>query len=169
MELLSWLPLVFWIFLWTYWFISAFRAKKSVHMKSFWVWQFGIRLVILALVLYIFRTGHGGVFTYLFSNQLSALLPASLLVSMLGVILCAAGVSFAVWARVHLGMNWGMPMSLREKPELVTSGPYQFVRHPIYSGWNDMVSCFYHYGNIFYLQRYKRRENDGRAVSRQIS
>ena len=104
-------------------------------MKSFWVWQFGIRLVILALVLYIFRTGHGGVFTYLFSNQLSALLPASLLVSMLGVILCAAGVSFAVWARVHLGMIWGMPMSLREKPELVTSGPYQFVRHPIYSGF----------------------------------
>jgi protein-S-isoprenylcysteine O-methyltransferase Ste14 len=39
-----------------------------------------------------------------------------------------------VWARIHLGRNWGMPMTERTEPELVTSGPYRFVRHPIYSG-----------------------------------
>jgi protein-S-isoprenylcysteine O-methyltransferase Ste14 len=27
-----------------------------------------------------------------------------------------------------------MPMTLKAEPELVTSGPYRFVRHPIYSG-----------------------------------
>lgn len=27
-----------------------------------------------------------------------------------------------------------MPMSRKENPELVTSGPYAYVRHPIYAG-----------------------------------
>jgi protein-S-isoprenylcysteine O-methyltransferase Ste14 len=35
---------------------------------------------------------------------------------------------------VYLGRNWGMPMSRRADPELVTTGPYRRVRHPIYSG-----------------------------------
>jgi len=51
-----------------------------------------------------------------------------------GAIVCAAGMGFAVWARVHLGRNWGVPMSLREGHELITSGLYRIVRHPIYTG-----------------------------------
>src|SRR6185503_8446049 len=48
---------------------------------------------------------------------------------------CAVvGITFAIWARYTLGRNWGMPMSVKEKPELVTSGPYALVRHPIYTG-----------------------------------
>jgi len=49
-----------------------------------------------------------------------------------GVTLDLAGV--CVWARLHLGRNWGTPMSEKADPELVTSGPYRRVRHPIYSG-----------------------------------
>lgn len=52
----------------------------------------------------------------------------------LGVLICAVGVAFAIWARIHLGNNWGMPMAQKESPELVTSGPYRWVRHPIYTG-----------------------------------
>ena len=44
------------------------------------------------------------------------------------------GLALAVWARVYLGRNWGMPMSQRADPELVTTGPYRRIRHPIYSG-----------------------------------
>ena len=51
-----------------------------------------------------------------------------------GAALCIIGVAFAVWARVALGRNWGMPMTRHADPELVTSGPYRFVRHPIYTG-----------------------------------
>jgi protein-S-isoprenylcysteine O-methyltransferase Ste14 len=51
-----------------------------------------------------------------------------------GVTLCALGVALAIWARVYLGKNWGMPMSRKEHPELVTTGPYAYVRHPIYTG-----------------------------------
>jgi protein-S-isoprenylcysteine O-methyltransferase Ste14 len=56
-----------------------------------------------------------------------------------GCALCAAGLAFAVWARATLGRSWGMPMTLHQKPELVTRGPYRFVRHPIYTGMSAMV------------------------------
>ena len=51
-----------------------------------------------------------------------------------GVALFALGLGFAIWARVHIGRNWGTPMTQKDDPELVTSGPYHLVRHPIYSG-----------------------------------
>lgn len=50
------------------------------------------------------------------------------------MILLVAGLGLAVWARIYLGRNWGMPMTRKAEPELVTRGPYRLVRHPIYSG-----------------------------------
>ncbi len=51
-----------------------------------------------------------------------------------GLVFFTLGLGFAIWARMHIGRNWGSPMTLKEEPELVTSGPYHLVRHPIYSG-----------------------------------
>jgi protein-S-isoprenylcysteine O-methyltransferase Ste14 len=51
-----------------------------------------------------------------------------------GTALTLAGLLFTVWARVHLGRNWSGFVTLKEGHELVTSGPYRFVRHPIYTG-----------------------------------
>ena len=59
--------------------------------------------------------------------------------AVVGCALCIAGLGFAVWARVALGRSWGMPMTTHENPELVTSGPYRYVRHPIYTGMSAMV------------------------------
>ena len=56
-----------------------------------------------------------------------------------GAALCVGGLAFAIWARVAIGSNWGMPMTQHESPELVTSGPYRFVRHPIYTGLGAMM------------------------------
>lgn len=58
----------------------------------------------------------------------------SIALAVLGVAICALGVGIAIWARTYLGRNWGMPMSQRAGQELVTTGPYAFVRHPIYTG-----------------------------------
>jgi protein-S-isoprenylcysteine O-methyltransferase Ste14 len=55
-------------------------------------------------------------------------------VRVLGLALCLLGFALAVWARLVLARNWGPPMSLRAGHELVMSGPYARVRHPIYSG-----------------------------------
>ena len=51
-----------------------------------------------------------------------------------GAVICVAGVAVAVWARLILGRSWGMPMSTHSEPTLIRTGPYAYVRHPIYSG-----------------------------------
>jgi protein-S-isoprenylcysteine O-methyltransferase Ste14 len=56
-----------------------------------------------------------------------------------GSALCIVGCAFAIWARFSLGRSWGMPMTVHAQPELVTSGPYRFVRHPIYTGIGVML------------------------------
>ena len=52
----------------------------------------------------------------------------------LAMALFLIGLGLAVWARVHLGRNWAHPMSEKVDAELVTTGPYQYIRNPIYSG-----------------------------------
>ena len=52
----------------------------------------------------------------------------------IGVFLTAGGLLFAVWARLHLGRNWSGSVTIKEGHELVMSGPYSLVRHPIYTG-----------------------------------
>ncbi|KLU24581.1 isoprenylcysteine carboxyl methyltransferase [Caballeronia mineralivorans PML1(12)] len=52
----------------------------------------------------------------------------------LGLAVVVAGLSFSVWGRRHLGSNWSVSVTLKDGHELVRSGPYALVRHPIYSG-----------------------------------
>ena len=51
-----------------------------------------------------------------------------------GMILCVAGLGFAIWARVVIGRNWSGAVTLKEDHQLVDRGPYRLVRHPIYTG-----------------------------------
>ena len=46
----------------------------------------------------------------------------------------AAGLGFTGWARVHLGRNWSGTVTIKQDHELIDSGPFALVRHPIYSG-----------------------------------
>jgi protein-S-isoprenylcysteine O-methyltransferase Ste14 len=52
----------------------------------------------------------------------------------LGTLLVFAGLAFAMWARWHLGRNWSGTVTVKEGHTLIQSGPYRWVRHPIYSG-----------------------------------
>lgn len=51
-----------------------------------------------------------------------------------GLIMTAAGLGFSVWARVHLGRNWSALVTVKQDHELIRTGPYGLVRHPIYTG-----------------------------------
>lgn len=51
-----------------------------------------------------------------------------------GAALTAGGLLFAVWARAHIGTNWSAIVTIKEDHELITTGPYAMVRHPIYTG-----------------------------------
>jgi protein-S-isoprenylcysteine O-methyltransferase Ste14 len=51
-----------------------------------------------------------------------------------GAALTAAGLAFALWARIFIGRNWSSAVSVKVGHELIRGGPYRFVRHPIYTG-----------------------------------
>jgi protein-S-isoprenylcysteine O-methyltransferase Ste14 len=108
-----------WLAFWVIWLVAAFGAKKGKGG----VRQIPLRgLAALAIIL-LLRGFHGG-----------SLEVYSLVLGVIGVVVFATGIALAIWARIYLGRNWGMPTSQKADPELVTSGPYRFVRHPIYSG-----------------------------------
>ncbi len=81
------------------------------------------------------------VFFLLFSDETAVgflayrLLPSSLEWACIGAALVLAGLLFAVWARFFLGANWSSRVTVKQNHELVRSGPYRLVRHPIYSGF----------------------------------
>ena len=56
----------------------------------------------------------------------------------LGVYLVAlvtiGGISFTWWARIHLGRFWSNTITHKEDHKVIDTGPYGFVRHPIYTG-----------------------------------
>ena len=52
----------------------------------------------------------------------------------LGAALTFLGLLFTVWARIYLGRNWSGVAAVKADHELITGGPYRWVRHPIYSG-----------------------------------
>ena len=119
MSLWSWISLG-WVVFWVYWLVEAARSKPGRRA--------GIRgrpvgmVIVIAGIILIPRL-------HLHGLNVHAPVPRAI-----GVALFVAGLAFAIWARINIGRNWGMPMTTKTEPELVTSGPYALVRHPIYSG-----------------------------------
>ena len=122
-----------WLFpaLWTawalYWWLTALDVKETARREPLLsrVLHLGPMLVAAAIL----WSPHLGVaaFDARFMPWSPWQFPA-------GVALTGAGLVFAVWARRHIGRNWSAIVTLKQDHELVTSGPYALVRHPIYTG-----------------------------------
>jgi protein-S-isoprenylcysteine O-methyltransferase Ste14 len=113
--------LVGWVAFWIYWLVAAGGVKEG---RAQWTRFAGIRIAVILIVLVLVRSkalGHPNPAT---NPWLQAV----------GLAVFLSGLAVAIWARVFLGRNWGMPMTEKVDPELVTTGPYRRVRHPIYSG-----------------------------------
>ena len=97
-----------------------------------------------------------------------------------GTLLTAAGLVFAIWARVALGTNWSGLVTVKEEHELVQSGPYAIARHPIYTGislaflgtaiaigeWRALIALVLAVGSFVYklgLEERAMRETFGAA------
>ena len=111
-----------------YWAIAALVMKRLDRgaMRSGMATRFGIFVTIAVAIALVKR-----------SSELRALQLAqfqSLPMAVSGAIIASLGVILAFSARAAIGRNWAPPATRRTDTELVTTGPYAFVRHPIYGG-----------------------------------
>jgi protein-S-isoprenylcysteine O-methyltransferase Ste14 len=118
---------VIWIFFLLYWQIKAANTKATqriepVASRSLRVFIFLIAIVLLSITRIPLH------WLYL------QLWPVGLLPFWLGAAVTIAGILFAVWAREHIGSNWSRSVTIKQGHELITTGPYAVVRHPIYTG-----------------------------------
>ena len=84
-------------------------------------------LLVVAFVLLFARQAGFGVLGHRF-------LPRTTPMRIAGFVITLAGLALAVWARRHLAENWSSRVRIRIGHELIRTGPYAHLRHPIYSG-----------------------------------
>ena len=110
-----------------YWIISAWSVRRNERGES------GSQRFRTALVL-----GIGGFLIFAQASQLGPLnyrfVPDAMSIHVMALALVVAGLGISVWARRHIGQFWSGRVMLKEGHQLVQSGPYARVRHPIYSG-----------------------------------
>ena len=113
--------LVSWGVFWLYWLAASAGVKRG---RTRWRRFAGIRVAAALIIILLARARvfRGATIT---SNPWR---------EGFGLAIFASGLAVAIRARRYLGRNWGAPMSEKVNPELVTTGPYRTVRHPIYSG-----------------------------------
>src|ERR1700693_1570296 len=117
-----------WIVVGIVWLAGAAWTKRTAQAQSF-----GSRLLQQSLA--------GAAFVLLFSPKLALgplawrFVPDSAAIAYTGLALTIAGTGFAIWARAFLGRNWSANGTIKQDHQMIQSGPYAVVRHPIYSGF----------------------------------
>jgi protein-S-isoprenylcysteine O-methyltransferase Ste14 len=116
-----------WIVWWLSWIALAFGTKKTLQRETF-----GSRL---SYAVFAFA----GIWILFFGQHLRGPLMAAVLpdwpwIGWLGVGITLLGFAVTYWARWTLGRNWSSNVTVKVAHELVRTGPYRVVRHPIYTG-----------------------------------
>jgi protein-S-isoprenylcysteine O-methyltransferase Ste14 len=116
-----------WYALSAYWAIMWLRVKRTkTREKS------ADRLVTLVVVVLAY--------SLLFSLWLRIgplrlrFVPQQPWIAWMGIVLTCLGAAVAIWARYCLGAYWSARVSLKQDHQIIRSGPYSLVRHPIYAG-----------------------------------
>lgn len=116
-----------WLVFAVYWFAAAFRLNRMRKREP--AGEQLLRFVVM-----------GSAFVLLYSSdpRLGVLnrrfIPHAPWIGQLGATLTLIGIAFAIWARYHIGKYWSGTVSLRADHELIRTGPYSHIRHPIYTG-----------------------------------
>ncbi|MDX8497656.1 isoprenylcysteine carboxylmethyltransferase family protein [Mesorhizobium sp. VK4C] len=116
--------------LWLIWLVSwalaAFWADPAQKRAGFRA-EAQYRALWLAGTILLFVPAHGYV------GRLRLWMP-TLAQAWICVALIAVGITFAWWARLHLGKLWSGTITAKADHRVVDTGPYRLVRHPIYTG-----------------------------------
>ena len=117
--------------------LAALRKGQAVNLleRNGHPYPLWVQVALVVLGLGIFAAMAYFLWIPLFSLSIST----SLLLDVLGLILYAGGFIFMLWARRTLGKMWGISTSqqvkLYDDHQIIQSGPYAFVRNPMYFGW----------------------------------
>jgi protein-S-isoprenylcysteine O-methyltransferase Ste14 len=122
----SFFPVV-WIAFLIYWRIKAANTKTTQRLEPA---AAGILRVFIFLIAIVLLSTTRIPLPWLYRQ----LWPSGFWPFWLGAAVTIAGLLFAVWARRHLGGNWSSSVTIKQGHELITTGPYAVVRHPIYTG-----------------------------------
>jgi protein-S-isoprenylcysteine O-methyltransferase Ste14 len=116
-----------WMALSLVWLVTLLRTKQTQERADF-----GARLLygIPVLLAFYFLFSDNNHFGWLGSR----IIQRNMWVDGLAVLLTGAGIIFAIWARFYIGENWSSAVSIKVGHQLIRTGPYAWVRHPIYSG-----------------------------------
>jgi len=121
------MELIPWYVFGAYWAVSWLRVKPTKATE-----RSVDRLLTLAVVVVAFNLLFGDLM------RIGALrlrfVPQESWIGWIGIALTWVGVAIAVWARYSIGMYWSARVTLKEGHQLIRSGPYALVRHPIYTG-----------------------------------
>ncbi len=131
LDFLNGIVLIFWLTFYLYWAVSAAGVKQDVPGKGSrrgWILS---RIGLLVVLVAVYRLPASSPFWEYAARRSFFRYEA---VRIVGTILTFLGIAFAVWARGYLGRNWSPRPTMKIGHELITSGPYSLVRHPIYTG-----------------------------------
>jgi protein-S-isoprenylcysteine O-methyltransferase Ste14 len=126
-SIFIWLVYACWIFLVAFLTVTAISVKPDTEGHP--LQSFGLLIAIVAAFL-LPRLPFFGFVNFA---------PVGPALSVVGLIVMAAGAVLLVWGRLRLGKNWSQTVSAKREHALVTSGPYRLVRHPMYAG--GIVAC----------------------------
>jgi protein-S-isoprenylcysteine O-methyltransferase Ste14 len=115
-----------WIIFLVFWLVAA-RSTKSTAEQAGWHGWLAYRLP-LAIAIALLMSSFG------IPALEMPMIASTPMIRILAGLLCVTGLLIAIWARAALGSNWSSSVTLKQDHELVTRGPYRFVRHPIYTG-----------------------------------
>jgi protein-S-isoprenylcysteine O-methyltransferase Ste14 len=124
----SFFPVV-WVIFFIYWRIRAALTKTTQRIEPLASRILRSFMCLVAIALLLIPPKYVPL-PWLYRQ----LWPVSLWPFWLGAAITIAGLLFAVWAREHLGRNWSSSVTIKQGHELITTGPYAVVRHPIYIG-----------------------------------
>lgn len=123
----GWIVGFLWLAWITYWFVASRSAKVTERVETF-----GSRashILPLAFAGYLFS-----IVKVPFLGHSLRLYQPHRITNVVAVVGVALGLGFSAWARAHLGRNWSGIVTVKQDHELIRSGPYAVVRHPIYTG-----------------------------------
>jgi len=116
-----------WLAVGAVWLVTAFRVKPIARQSGSAARMWELLILTCAADLLFSENPRIAILSARYLPALGGLVG-------LGLALTAIGVAFSIVARLYLGQNWSATATIKQDHELIRTGPYCLVRHPIYTG-----------------------------------